>query len=225
VKKVSTDLIKFGNVQRGFIGLAPVELNNKNAKEFDSDLDEGIYVAEVPEDGAANDAGIKKGDVITKVDGIETRSEPKFRELIGRKRPGEKVNLTVNRNGNVKDYTVTLRNNKGGEGIVKKDPELASTFGKLGIELAELSSKEKEKIGLRNGVRIAEIDKEGFFGEQTNIQEGFIITRVGNAKVNSTKEVKDQINLAKKNGEEGVLICGVYEGSTSRNYCVGIPVE
>jgi Do/DeqQ family serine protease len=225
VKKVSTDLIKFGNVQRGFIGLAPVELNNKNAKEFDSDLDEGIYVAEVPEDGAASDAGIKKGDVITKVDGVETRSEPKFRELIGRKRPGEKVNLTVNRNGNVKDYTVTLRNNKGGEGIIKKDPELVSAFGKLGIEIADLSAKEKEKIGLRNGVRIAKIDKEGFFGEQTNIEEGFIITRVGNTKVNSTKEVKDQINLAKKNGEEGVLICGVYEGSTSRNYCVGIPVE
>jgi Do/DeqQ family serine protease len=97
VKKVSTDLIKFGNVQRGFIGLVPVELNNKNAKELDSDLDDGIYVAEVPEGGAANSAGIKKGDVITKVDGIETKSEPKFRELIGRKRPGEKVILTVNR--------------------------------------------------------------------------------------------------------------------------------
>lgn len=225
VKKVSTDLIKFGNVQRGFIGLAPVELNNKNAKELDSDLDEGIYVAEVPEDGAANDAGIKKGDVITKVDGVETRSAPKFRELIGRKRPGEKVTLTVNRNGKEKDYVVTLRNNKGGEGIVKKDPELVSAFGKLGITLEDISAKDKEKIGLRNGVRISEIEKEGFFGEQTNIEEGFIITRVGNAKVNSTKEVKDQINLAKKNGEEGVLICGVYEGSTSRNYCVGIPVE
>jgi S1-C subfamily serine protease len=225
VKKVSTDLIKFGNVQRGFIGLAPVELNNKNAKEFDSDLDEGIYVAEVPEDGAANDAGIKKGDVIVRVDGIETRSEPKFRELIGRKRPGEKVTLTVNRNGKEKDYVLTLRNNKGGEGIVKKDPELASAYGKLGITLEDISAKDKEKIGLRNGVRISEIEKDGFFGEQTNIEEGFIITRVGNVRVNSTKEVKDQINAAKKNGEEGVLICGVYEGSTSRNYCVGIPVE
>lgn len=225
VKKVSTDIIKFGNVQRGFIGLAPVELNNKNAKEFDSNLDEGIYVAEVPTDGAANDAGIKKGDVITKVDGIETKSEPKFRELIGRKRPGEKATLTINRNGKEKDYVVTLRNNKGGEGIVKKDPDLASTYGKLGITLEDLSSKEIEKIGLRNGVRISAINEEGFFGQQTNIEQGFIITRVGNVRVSSAKEVKDQINAAKKNGEEGVLICGVYEGSTSRNYCVGIPVE
>lgn len=224
VKKVSTDLIKFGNVQRGFIGLAPVELNNKNAKEFNSDLDEGIYVAEVP-DGAAKDAGIKKGDVIMRVDGVETKSEPKFRELIGRKRPGEKVMLTVNRDGKVKDYTVTLRNNKGGEGIVKKDPETSTSFAKLGIELEDLSAKEKEKIGLRNGVRISSIDSEGYFGTQTNLEEGFIITRVGSAKVNSAKEVKDQINQAKKNGEEGVLICGIYEGSTSRNYCVGIPVE
>jgi serine protease Do len=224
VKKVSTDLIKFGNVQRGFIGLVPVELNNKNAKEFDSDFDEGIYVAEVPE-GAAKDAGVKKGDVITAVDGIETKSEPKFRELIGRKRPGEKAVLTINRDGKVKEYAVTLRNNKGGQGIVKKDPEEASAFGKLGIALEDISSKDKEKIGLRNGVRISEISEDGFFAQNTNIESGFIITRVGNTRVNSVKDVKDQINQAKKNGEEGVLICGVYEGSTSRNYCVGIPVE
>jgi S1-C subfamily serine protease len=76
------------------------------------DIDEGIYVAEVTEDGAANKAGIKKGDVITKVDGIDTKSEPKFRELIGRKRPGERVVLTINRDGAIKDYAVTLKNNQ-----------------------------------------------------------------------------------------------------------------
>jgi Do/DeqQ family serine protease len=225
VKKVSTDIIKYGNVQRGYIGLAPVELDNKKAKEFNSDLDEGIYVAQVTEDGGAQKAGIKEGDVIVKVDGIETKSEPKFRELIGRKRPGEKVVLTINRDGKEKEYTVTLKNNQGGEGIVKPNPDLTSAFGKIGIELEDLSSKEKEKMGLKYGVRIKSLNEDGFLAQNTNIEEGFIITRVGNTRVTTAKEVKQLINRAKENGEEGVLLCGVYEGSINRNNCVAIPFE
>ncbi|MBK9508805.1 MAG: Do family serine endopeptidase [Cytophagaceae bacterium] len=225
VKKVSTDLIKFGNVQRGFVGIGPVELNNKNAKEFDVDIDEGIYVAEVTEEGAAKKAGIKKGDVITKVDGIDTKSEPKFRELIGRKRPGEKVVLTINRDGAVKDYSVTLKNNQGGEGLVKKDPELSTAFGKMGIKLEELSSKDKDKLGTKYGVRVAEVDPDGLLAQNANIEEGFIITRVGNVRVSSAKEVRDLINQAQKNGDEGVLICGIYEDRPNRTSCIGIPLE
>ena len=225
MKKVSTDLIKFGNVQRGFVGIGPVELNNKNAKEFDVDIDEGIYVAEVTEEGAAKKAGIKKGDVITKVDGIDTKSEPKFRELIGRKRPGEKVVLTINRDGAVKDYSVTLKNNQGGEGLVKKDPELSTAFGKMGIKLEELSSKDKDKLGTKYGVRVAEVDPEGLLAQNANIEEGFIITRVGNVRVSSAKEVRDLINQAQKNGDEGVLICGIYEDRPNRTSCIGIPLE
>lgn len=221
VKKVSGDLIKFGNVQRGYLGLAPVELNSKNAKEFDSELSEGIYVQAVPEDGSASSAGVKKGDVIIKVDGFETKSEPKFRELIGRKRPGEKVNLTINRDGNIKEIPVTLKNNKGGDGIIKIDKEKTSAFGKLGIELEDISEKDKEKIGIRNGVRITSIDQAGSFAQDHDIKEGFILTRVGSSKVNSIKDVKVAIDQAKKDGELGVLMCGVYEG-IARNYCFGV---
>ncbi|MCL4157806.1 UNVERIFIED_CONTAM: hypothetical protein GTU68_058086 [Idotea baltica] len=82
VKKVTTDLIKFGNVQRGYLGVVPVELDNKNAEEYKVDLTEGIYVRETTEDGAANVAGIEPGDVITKIDGAIIKiPEPKFREL------------------------------------------------------------------------------------------------------------------------------------------------
>ncbi|MCL4130559.1 UNVERIFIED_CONTAM: hypothetical protein GTU68_031225 [Idotea baltica] len=96
VKKVTTDLIKFGNVQRGYLGVVPVELDNKNAKEFEVKVSQGIYVRETTEDGAANVAGIEPGDVILKIDGADIKSEPKFRELIGIKRPGDKVKITVN---------------------------------------------------------------------------------------------------------------------------------
>ena len=225
VKKVSTDLIKYGNVQRGLIGLVPVGLDSKKAKEFDTDIEEGIYVNDVPENGAANSAGIKKGDVIVKVDGVETKSEPKFRELIGRKRPGDKAILTINRNGSIKDYSVTLKNSDGGEGIVKKDPEVVSSFNKLGISLTDIPDKEKASLELRNGVRIDKIDRGGMVGTHSNIEEGFILTRIGNQRINSVKEAKAALNAITKNGEDYVVLCGTYEDRLNTNYCITVPVQ
>lgn len=223
VKKVTMDLVKFGNVQRGYLGIEPIELNNKNYKELDAKLTTGIFVNSVTDKGAANAAGVKQGDVIIKVDGIDTKSEPKFRELIGRKRPGEKVAITVNRDGAVKNFDVVLKNFDGGSGIVKR--EVASAFDKLGIQLEELSAKEKEKIGVRNGVRITAISGNGFIARDTeDIKEGFIITRIGNIRVNSVADVKNAIAEAKKQNEEGVLMCGVYEG-LSRNFCEGVAID
>ncbi|WP_205748884.1 trypsin-like peptidase domain-containing protein [Emticicia sp. CRIBPO] len=226
VKKVTMDLVKFGNVQRGYLGIQPVELNNKNYKELDSKLTSGILIYDLPGESAAKAAGLKKGDVILKVDGIETKSEPKFRELIARKRPGEKVNIQVNRDGSTKNVEVTLRNNEGGSGILKKPAVTTATaFGKLGIEVEEISDKEKAKIGVRNGVRITSISSNGFIARDAeNIREGFIITRIGNVKVNSIADAKNAIAEAKKQNEEGVLICGVYEG-LNRNFCEGVAIE
>ncbi len=223
VKKVSADIIKYGDVQRGYVGIEPIELNSKNAREFDVKLDEGIYVNNVPENGAAKAAGIKKGDVIVKADGVEMRSEAKFRELIGRKRPGEKVVLTINRNGSVKDYTVTLRNNSGGEELVKKDPEASTAFGKMGMVLEDLSSDDLKRYNIRNGVKIKDIMETGLLSTNTNFEKGFIITSVGNQQVKSSKEVKEIINKAYENGEEGVLICGFYPGGGRG--CDGIPIR
>ncbi len=223
VKKVTMDLVKFGNVQRGYLGIEPVELNNKNYKELNAKLTSGILVNVVTEKGAANAAGVKQGDVILKVDGIDTKSEPKFRELIGRKRPGEKVAITLNRDGAIKNIDVVLKNFDGGNGFVKK--AAATTFDKLGVELEEISAKEKEKIGVRNGVRITGISESGFVARDAeNIREGFIITRIGNVKVNSIADAKNAIAEAKKQNEEGVLICGVYEG-LNRNFCEGVAIE
>ncbi len=223
VKKVSADLIKFGDVQRGYVGIEPVELNSKNAKEFEVNAEQGIYVNAVPDDGAAKAAGVKKGDVILKADGIDMRSEAKFRELIGRKRPGEKVNLTIDRNGSTKNIAVTLRNNAGGEDLIKKSPEASTAFGKMGMELEELSSADLNKLGTKNGVKIKEIRDGGLLSTNTNFEKGFIITSIANKQVKTAKEVKDIINAANENGEDGVLICGFYPGGGRG--CDGIAIR
>ncbi|MFN3851668.1 MAG: Do family serine endopeptidase [Spirosomataceae bacterium] len=222
VKKVTADIIKFGNVQRGYLGISPLELNSKVAEEVGSKLDEGIYVAEVPENGAAHAAGVKKGDVILKIDGIEVKSEPKFREMIGRKRPGETVNITLNRNGSVKDYSVTLRNRDGGKDFLKKE-EATAVFGKLGVDLEELSATDKSKIGVSGGVKIKKI-YDGEIANQTDIREGFVIVKVGDRKVTSVAEFKKALEQAKADGEEGVLLGGIYPGY-SKMYYYGLGIE
>lgn len=224
VKKVTTDIIKYGNVQRGYLGIIPVELNSKNAKELDLKISDGIYADDVPTDGGAYAAGIRKGDVVLEVDGLSVTSEPKFRELIGRKRPSETVKVVVDRDGKKKSFEATLRNREGGEGIVKKTPVTPNIFSKMGVELEDISAKDKEKIGVRNGVRIKKLYGEGDIARSTDIKEGFIVTRVGDVRVNSEADFKKAVANAKEEKEDGILICGVYEGY-SRNYCFGVALN
>lgn len=223
VKKVTADIIKFGNVQRGYLGLVPIELNNRNANEYNTKLTDGIYAIEVPKEGAAYAAGIRQGDVILEIDGITTTSEPRFRELIGRKRPGDKLKIVANRGGKIQNFDVTLLNRENGESALKKAPTAAAASN-LGIELENLSSKDKQKMGVRNGVRVRKLFNDGEIARNTDIKEGFVITRVGNNRVDSEDDFKKAMKIARDEKEDGVLICGVYEGY-SRNYCFGIALN
>lgn len=208
VKKVSSDIIKFGNVQRGYIGVIIDELNSKKAEEYDVKASTGIYVKAFGDAGsAAKDAGIKVGDVITKVDGITVDSAPKFQELIARKRPGESVVLTVNRDGNLKDYTVALRNRTGGKDIIKVD-EADAVLNSLGAEFQDLTPREQqriEKIGMGGGVKIAAVQSGKL--ARIGVEEGFIITKINGKSIRSVKELKSAI--AGKKGSQ-VQIEGLY---------------
>jgi serine protease Do len=222
VKKVTADIIKFGNVQRGYLGISPMELNSKIADEVGSKLNEGIYVADVPENGAAYAAGVKKGDVITKIDGIEVKSVPKFREMIGRKSLGEKVTATINRNGNIKDYEITLRNRDGGKDLVKREDAVSKIYNNLGVEFEELSSSEKSKFGI-SGVKVKAI-YQGEIANQTHIQEGFVIVKVGDKDIESKADVRKALEDAKSKGKEAVFIKGFYPGYT-KMYNYGLNLQ
>ena len=224
VKKVTADIIKYGNVQRGYLGINLVELDSKKADELNTKVSEGIYVGDVLENGAARAAGIKKGDVIVKIDGMETKSGPKLQEMIGRKRPNEVTRVTVNRDGSVKEFEVTLRNRDGGKDIVKNTMVTENkTFEKLGIELAELSSSDKQKMGLSSGVLVKKI-YEGDVADYTQMREGFVVLKVGERKVNSVADFKAAIKEVKENGDDGVMICGTYQ-NLSRTSCYGLTLE
>ncbi|MFD2573340.1 Do family serine endopeptidase [Spirosoma soli] len=221
VKKVSADLLKYGNVQRGYIGIRPIELNSSVAKEKNAKVGRGIYVDEVVENGAAQAAGLKKGDVIVKMEGQPLDSDAQMREIIGRRRPGDAVTITVNRDGTERDFKVELRNRNGGRDVIKKSDVTASNtaLSTLGAEFEELSAQDAKQLGVSGGVRVKKI-VDGKLAE-TDVEEGFIIVKANGKNVKTTKDLQSIMSSVKEG--EGLMLIGMYPNS-SRMYYYAVPV-
>ncbi len=212
MKKVTTDMIQYGVVQRAFIGVGIQEMNQDIANELGISNTEGVYVNGVTSNGAAEEAGIEKADVIVKVNGEKIKSVPTLQETIGKYTPGDKVSITLIREGKEKLVVLTLRNYEGSTELMKKseiEKDLAVSF-----ELA--SSDELKKLQLKNGVKIKSI-KEGKLKE-IGIGKGFIITKIDKVPVKSVEEVKTALKHSEK---EAVLIEGVYPNGMKAYYGFG----
>jgi S1-C subfamily serine protease len=204
VQKVVEDIIKFGAVQRGFLGIVIRDLDSKTAKEKDLSISEGIVVDSVNKESAAKEAGVLKGDVIVKVGPTTVNSVAELQEQIARHRPGDKVPLTINREGKELVLTTTLKNKEGKTEVTKTDRK--EIFEVMGAEFSDLTAKEKKAAKVENGVKVSKIFPGGKLKTQTDMKEGFVITKVDKQAVNSSKDLANI--LEKKTG--GVMLEGVY---------------
>lgn len=212
VRKVMDDLVEFGSVQRGFIGVSIRDVDSKLADEKGLRETQGVYVAGISEDGAAAEAGIKEGDIITRVGEVAVNSTPQLQEQIGRFRPGDKVNVTVLRNGAEKQFAVTLRNKDGDTRIVKNDQVL----NLLGGTFENIQRDDQVKLGIQGGVRISKLMAGKL--RSAGIREGFIITSIDKKPVRTTEDIENALRT--KQG--GVLIEGVYPNGLKAYYGFGI---
>lgn len=219
VRKVTADLVKFGNVQRGYIGILPIELNSTIAKEKGAKVGRGIYVDNVTDNGAAKVAGIQKGDVIVKMEGQPLDSDAQMREIVGRRRPGDVVNVTINRDGTERDVKVELRNRNGGRDVIKKEEMATAGMKALGGEFSNLSDKDRQALGVSGGVRVNKI-MDGKLAE-TEIEEGFIIMKANGKNVKSVKDLETIVGNTKEG--EGLLLIGMYPNS-SRTIYYAVPM-
>ena len=218
VKKVSSDIIKYGNVQRGYLGIVLEDLDSRKADELGVKVSEGVYVRDFSDGSAGASAGIKKGDVVVKVDGMTIHTIPQLQQSIGLHRPGDKVVITVNRDGNEKDFNVTLRNRTGGSEIVKKS-ESAVVMNSLGAQFDNLTTQEKQRLSrykIDGGVKIMDI--QGGKLSRAGVSEGFVITRVNGKQVRTVNELKDV--LADKSGAM-VQFEGIYFDAPADVYTFG----
>ncbi|MEZ4894926.1 MAG: Do family serine endopeptidase [Saprospiraceae bacterium] len=208
VQKVVEDLRQFGVVQRGYLGI----IIRDQAKEGEDKLLTGVIVDSLVEKSAAREAGIKKGDVITKIDDQQIKSSPELLEIVGKHRPGDKLKLYVQRNGSERDYTVVLKNRSGNTDKVVK-PVGSAAMDALGAEFETLSKAEAKKLDIKGGVQVKSMSM-GKLSNQTDIREGFIITSVNNQFVTDLESFQDILNEAKG----GVMLEGIYPANPDRQY-------
>ena len=216
VKKVMEDLKTHGVVQRAYLGVMIRSLDGKFAEELGLNITQGVYVDSLIPTGAAKAAGIRKGDIIVEIDGASVKSSPELQEVIGRTRPGDQVSVKVNRKGQMKNIMVTLNNSSGNTGLVKKEASkgFSTNIATLGAELEELSSKEAKSMGLYGGVRVKKL-KDGPLKKSTDIQEGFIITKINDREVSSIDEIQSLLNNRRGGG---ILLEGRYPDSPTSYY-------
>ncbi len=214
-EKVMEDILEHGEIQRGFLGIEISELDSRRAEELGLDKFRGAYVENVQRGGSADEAGIKKGDLITAVDDREIRNPSELIERIGRKRPGDEVKLEYYRNGRKREATAVLQNIHGEIAFI--EPGERSVDDMLGATLEAVAEEEKKKLGINNGVKVSSLGRGKL--RDAGVREGFIITHVDREPVASTSELSEK--LRKREGE-GVLIEGVYPNGLRAYYGIGL---
>lgn len=219
VSKIVEDILAYGTAQRGWLGIQVTAVNSEVAKGRNLSVNEGALVegfGNFEDKSAAKASGIMKGDVIVKLDETQIKSNTALIEYIGMKRPGDKVAVTVNRAGKEKMFTVTLKNREGNVGTVKR--EEVDAVSSLGIELEDVDVAILKRLDLENGVKVKSLD-DGKIGRYTDMEEGFIITRIDDTAVKTAKEVNEL--LKKKKAGDLLTFSGVYE-NYSREYIYAI---
>ncbi|HNQ12330.1 MAG TPA: Do family serine endopeptidase [Bacteroidia bacterium] len=213
VRKVVDDLAEFGTVQRAYIGVGIQNVDAKIADEKGLKLPKGIYVNRLTDGGAALDAGLEIGDVITEVNKVKVDDVAQLLEQIGRYRPGDKVNIVVHRNGKPKEFLIELKNRMGTTKLVKNEEEL---FEILGAELSRASDNDLKNLKVKSGVKVNALQNGRF--KSAGIREGFIITSINNESV----ETPDEVVRMLQNNKGGILIGGFYPNGVSAYYGLGM---
>jgi Do/DeqQ family serine protease len=212
VKKVVSDIIQYGNVQRGYLGVSypTQELSEEQMKQLGiKENEEGVYVSAVAPDGAAQAAGIKRGDLITKINGTDVTSGLEMSSVLANFKPGDKVDVTYRRKGSEFNTGVVLKKSPGNyEKVVADNIE-----EEVGAELETLDSKKAEQYGIEGGVVVKSIKKGGPISK-TRMEEGFIITSVNGIDVRNVEE----LGKALYNARGTVKIEGMYPGSDMYTY-------
>lgn len=217
-KKVMDDLLEFGAVQRAFLGVTITEVTADLAQEKHIKQLKGIYVQGVSEDGAAESAGIKEGDIITKIASVDVNSVTELQEQIGRHRPGDNVPVTVLREEKEKVINVVLKNEEKTYAVVKRLP--SEVMNALGAEFDNLTAAEKKSYRIENGVKISGIHSGKL--QQNGIRQGFIVTRIDSKPV-SGKEQLEAV-LAQKEGDM-ITVEGFYPQNPNSKYIFSFGIK
>ena len=190
-QKVMSDLIDFGIVQRAFLGVQIADVNQEIKETNKLPNLKGVFLSKVIEDGSADKVGLKDGDVILKVGSKEVNSVAALQEEIGKRRPGDKISVTIrDKNNEEKVKEIVLRNSDGETSLVSK-AEIQKNMA-LGAVFSELTAKEKKELFVENGVKIKTLNAGKLKSE--GLVEGMVITKVNNEVIRTVEQLTNKLN-------------------------------
>ena len=222
MNKVVSDLKTYGTVQRAVIGIQGSDVKNyvDSQKDQGKDIDlgtmEGIYVAKVSEESAAEEAGLKEGDVITAIDNKEVTKMADLQEYLAKKRPGDKVTITFLRNKKKATKTVTLKNEQGNTQVVKK-----ADLDVLGGNFRTVTDEQKKQLGIGYGLEVLKVNTGKL--KNAGITKGFIIQRVNDNAVKTIDDLQNAVKDASTSKDPVLYIQGIYP--TGKKAYFAVPLE
>jgi serine protease Do len=192
--KVKAQLQEYGKVSRGRIGVAIQEVNQSLAKSFGLPKPTGALVSSIDKNGPAAKSDLKPGDVILAVNGATIEDSVQLPEKIADMRPGQKATLTIWRNGGKQDVSVTVAALNEKQDVASNDD--ASTHGRLGLAVRELSPQEKRAAQVTNGLLVA---RAGGPAQRAGVQAGDIILSLDGTPVTSAAQLSERLKKAGNN--------------------------
>jgi S1-C subfamily serine protease len=186
VKKVTDDIIMYGEVQKAFIGAEVMDIDHEIAGKLGLNDYSGVVVSFVQNDGAAGVAGIEKGDIITKINREAVNSRSDFEEMLSYRSPGDRIEVEYKKNQKSLSKTLTLTNREGTTERLKK--EIYSSRS-LGADFEKVSKVERDLLNIPYGVRIAKV-RSGLIA-QMGLSEGFIITSINQIAIKDPETLSD----------------------------------
>jgi Do/DeqQ family serine protease len=218
VKKVVSDIKQYGVVQRAIIGVQVTELSElkiRTPEKYEKlKTHEGVYVAGFPTNSSAQKAGIKEGDVITAINGTKIKNYPDLKAQLSRYSPGNKIEVSVQRDNDTKNITVELKNDKGTTEVIKQ--QLSTDL--LGASFKELSEETKTTLEISYGIEITNLTNGKL--KSDGIREGFIILTANDHRISSPETLTKIVDMVLKQDPDnrGLFIKGFYPESRKIEY-------
>ena len=222
MNKVVDDLKKYGTVQRAVIGIQGSDVKNyvdaqkDQGKDIDLGTMEGIYVAKVTEESAAEEAGLKECDVITAIDGKEVNKMADLQEYLAKKRPGDKVSISYLRDKKKSTKTVTLKNEQGNTQVVKK-----ADLDVLGGNFRAITDNQKQQFNIGYGLEVLKVNAGKL--KNAGITKGFIIQRVNDSAIKTIDDLQNVVKEASTSKDPVLYIQGIYP--TGKKAYFAVPLE
>ncbi len=228
-KSVAQDLIAYGKVNRGYIGVRIEAVDAATAKAIGLEKPKGVLIQQVMEDGSAASADVKSGDVILKIDGEEVNQPNELQAYVAKHRAGDVVKLTLYRDGDIVNTDVKLKarnENESAEPVKNEENEKKEidnkieqvTLDNIGLTVKDLTSDQKSDFGVNHGVVITEVKRYSKAYDQ-GLGRGLVITEADKTVIDDVKQLEEIVNEK----EGGAVLLKVVDGQGGTRF-VGIEI-